>query len=114
MLQMPTLFIGVKGTVIALDRATGQELWRSDLKGSDFVNVAIEDGDVFATTKGELFCLDPASGHVKWHNELKGMGRGLITIASAASQQIVAMRRKQMQDSADADAAGNSALIASS
>jgi outer membrane protein assembly factor BamB len=110
---MPALFIGVKGTVIALDRATGQELWRSDLKGSDFVNVAIEDGDIYATTKGELFCLDPASGHVRWHNELKGMGRGLITIASAASQQAVLMRRKQLQDSQDADSAGDAAIITS-
>jgi outer membrane protein assembly factor BamB len=53
------IFIGIKGTVVALDRATGSEVWRSELKGKDFVNVVLQDGDLYATTKGEVFCLDP-------------------------------------------------------
>ena len=32
------LFIGIAGNVVALDRTTGTEVWRSELKGNDFVN----------------------------------------------------------------------------
>ncbi|HEV3199168.1 MAG TPA: PQQ-binding-like beta-propeller repeat protein [Bryobacteraceae bacterium] len=100
------VFIGIKGTVVALDRATGQEVWRTTLKG-DFVNVVLQDGDLYATAVGELFCLDPASGAIRWHNGLKGMGRGLITIATAGNQQIPVMREKQQQDEAAAAAASS-------
>lgn len=36
------LFIGIMGTVVALDRTTGTELWRTKLKGGDFVNILVE------------------------------------------------------------------------
>jgi outer membrane protein assembly factor BamB len=75
------LFIGIYGKVLALDRVTGLELWRSDLKGGDFVNVVLQDEELYATTKGEIFRLDPATGQVIWHNHLKGLGVGLITVA---------------------------------
>ena len=65
---MHTVSIGIKGTVVALDRATGQEVWRSNLRGSDFVNVVLQDADLYATAGGELFCLDPTTGRIKWHN----------------------------------------------
>jgi hypothetical protein len=43
------LFIGIAGNVLAVDRATGQELWRVRRKGFDFVNVVLEDGDLIST-----------------------------------------------------------------
>ena len=46
--QSSLIYIGIAGTVVALDRATGAEVWRSDLKGNDFVNVALQDGDLYA------------------------------------------------------------------
>ena len=92
------IYIGICGDVLALDRSTGQELWRSDLKGSDFVNVVFHDGDLFATAKGVLFCLDPATGQVRWKNNLRGLGHGLITIATPAGQQTVLAREKRKRD----------------
>jgi outer membrane protein assembly factor BamB len=65
MTQTSSIVIGIAGTVVALDRSTGREVWRSDLNGSDFTNVVLQDGDLFATTKGELFCLDPATGSIR-------------------------------------------------
>ncbi len=104
MAQSSLLFIGVQGTVLAIDRATGQEVWRSHLKGSDFVNVVLEDGDLYAATHGELYCLDVATGRTRWHNPLKGLGWGLITIAG--NQQTVVLRaKKQADESAAAVAA---------
>jgi len=40
MAQVNRLFIGIQGAVLAIDRATGASLWRTDLKGSEFVTVA--------------------------------------------------------------------------
>jgi outer membrane protein assembly factor BamB len=100
------IFIGIYGSVVALDRSTGAEVWRTPLKGGDFVTVALLDGSVYAATKGELFCLDPATGRVLWQNGLKGLGRGLISIASADGQQVVLMREKQRRDEEAAAASG--------
>jgi outer membrane protein assembly factor BamB len=76
------LFIGIKGSVVALDRATGQQVWATHFKGSYFVNVVLQDGAVLATCSGEIFCLDPLTGIMMWHNSLKGYGMGLATIAT--------------------------------
>jgi outer membrane protein assembly factor BamB len=38
------VFIGIKGSVVALDRATGQQVWATRLKGSDFVKMILQDG----------------------------------------------------------------------
>ena len=106
--DMPTtglLYLGIKGTVLALDRATGEPVWSANLKGSDFVNVALVDRDLIATTKGEIFCLDPTTGHVRWNNPLRGYGWGLISIASSTGGQTVLLREKQRRDEDDAAAA---------
>jgi len=98
------ILIGIQGTVLALDPSTGTELWRTALKGSQFVNVTRDDRAIIATTKGEVFALDPATGHILWINKLKGLGTGLVTIAGAV--QVPAMaRRKQQDDEAAAAAA---------
>jgi outer membrane protein assembly factor BamB len=76
------VFIGIRGSVIALNGATGERVWATHLKGSDFVNVVPEDGAIFASCYGEIFCLDPLTGGALWHNPLKGFGRGLATIAT--------------------------------
>ena len=76
------VFIGIKGSVVALNRATGQQVWTTRLKGSDFVNVVLQDGAVLASCCGEIFRLDPLTGIRMWHNPLKGFGTGLATIAT--------------------------------
>lgn len=80
-----TVFIGAKGTVAAIDRDTGVTRWASDLKGSDFVNVVFQNGDLYAASKGRLYRLDPDSGAILWCNELPGLGWGIVTIASAST-----------------------------
>jgi len=108
-MQSGLLYIGIAGTVLALDRATGQEVWRARL-GGEFVNVALLDSSLYAGAKGELFCLDPNTGRVLWNNPLKGLGRGLITIASAGGHQAVVAREKQSRDEAAAAAATSAAV----
>lgn len=92
-----SVFIGVRGTVLALDPSTGYEIWRTKLKGFDFVNVSAFDGKVYASTKGELFALDSGSGTVLWQNTLKGLGHGFVTIAGSAQApaMIAGLRAEQ-------------------
>jgi outer membrane protein assembly factor BamB len=84
---MPTrasaLFVGTKGTVIAVDRRTGETLWESELKGAEFVDVMIVDGELFAASKGRLYKLDPVSGDILWRNDLPAMGWGIVSIAGS-------------------------------
>jgi hypothetical protein len=100
-MQPSLLIIGIAGTVVALDRATGKEAWRTKLKGYDFVNVSLQAGDVYATAMGEIYCLDSATGQVRWTNELKGLGHGLIAIAGADNQGLL-RERKSRDDSESA------------
>jgi outer membrane protein assembly factor BamB len=77
------VFVGISGKVICLDTASGQILWLTRLKGSDFVNILVDEGRVMATARGEVFCLDAATGHLLWQNPLKGQGFGLATLATS-------------------------------
>ncbi len=108
------VFIGIKGSVVALDRASGQQVWATHLKGSDFVNVAVEEGAILASCYGEIFCLDPLQGHALWHNPLKGFGTGLATLATAqgsgnANAPLMAEKRRRDQQAAASAAAAASA-----
>jgi outer membrane protein assembly factor BamB len=105
------VFIGIKGSVVALNRATGQQVWVTRLKGSDFVNVHLQDGAVLASCSGEIFCLDPLTGVGMWHNPLKGFGTGLATIATEQNPQggnalVLAEKRRR-----DDEAAASSAVV---
>ncbi len=77
------LVIGIGGHAVRIDPATGTELWRRKLKGSDFVTI-YEAGDrVFAGAGGVLFCLETSTGRILWNNQLKGLGTGLIAFMSS-------------------------------
>ncbi|MGZ8413701.1 MAG: outer membrane protein assembly factor BamB family protein [Gemmatirosa sp.] len=77
------IFIGIKNAVVALDDRTGAEVWRAELRSSDYVTVLWDGEALLAANAGEVWRLDPAHGRVLWHNELKGMGRGLVSMASS-------------------------------
>ena len=91
------MYLGVRGTVVALDRRTGAEVWRTPLKGGDFVNVALDGDSLFATARGEIFCLDPVTGRIRWANPLKGLGWGLITIAGTDITPMAQQRASEQQ-----------------
>ena len=110
MAQSQTIYLGIKGSVLAVDAASGLSRWSAHLKGSDFVNVVLDGDHLFASTHGEMFCLDPMTGQVRWHNPLKGYGWGLVSIAgeginvgpfSALAQE---KRRRDQQAAASSSA----------
>ena len=73
-----TLYLGVGGHVVAIDAATGQEIWRTKLKMTTITTVRWDGKRLYAGAQGQLFCLDAAAGNVLWHNPLKGLGRGIV------------------------------------
>ena len=98
------IYLGIRGTVVALDGKTGQERWRTALKSRDFVNVALNGDSLLATVRGEVFCLDPNTGRIRWANPLKGLGFGLVSIAGSG---IVPLAQQRAIDAAaDTAAAG--------
>lgn len=109
------LYIGIKGSVVALNRTTGEQVWSTHLKGSDFVNVLVEGGRIFATCYGEVFCLDPLSGEGLWHNRLKGLGTGLATLATEdtlRSTLTTVLAEKRLREEQAAVLAGAAATTA--
>ncbi len=80
------VFIGIRGHVVALDRATGSERWRTRLKGSGAVLLVLDAGRLVATTGGSAFCLDAATGAIAWSNPLRGLGFGIATIAGGGAR----------------------------
>ncbi len=74
-------WVGIGGSVIALDVATGGERWRTRLKRGSAMVVLAADGDrLLATAAGELFCLDASTGRILWRNRLRGLGMGVATV----------------------------------
>jgi len=99
------VFVGIKGSVVALNRETGEQVWAVHLKGSDFVNVALQKDRLYATTYGEIFCLEAATGNALWSNGLKGFGLGLATIATEDSlrTELGAIMEKMRQEEREAN-----------
>lgn len=109
MATLDYVFLGIHGSVVALDKTTGAQVWATKLKGIGFVNLILTEDEVYATTKGEVFCLDPVTGKILWQNPLRGMGLGLVCIAASGSQPnpAAAMQQKKNQEAAAAAAGGS-------
>ena len=107
------VIIGIKGTVLALDRFSGVEVWRQKLKGCDFTNLTRDGNMIFAAAAGELSCIDATNGQVLWVNPLKGMGFGIVTIATAAQVPAAAKRIADEQASSATMISTNSTVHSS-
>jgi outer membrane protein assembly factor BamB len=112
------IYVGIKNFVVALDDRTGTEVWRTQLRGSDYVNILWDGESLVASNSGEVWRLDPATGAVIWHNGLKGFGRGIVSLASnrrattaSENDSAVAKRRR---DQAAAATAATAAVVAAS
>jgi outer membrane protein assembly factor BamB len=106
------IYLGIKGSVIAMDAATGQQLWTVHLKGSGFVNVLLDGDNLYGTTMGEIFCLDPRTGDGRWHNKLTGFGYGLISVAGegiASNQNLINVEEFNRQQEESSSSSSTSA-----
>lgn len=80
------MYVGIAGSVVALDCRTGNERWRTRLKRSSYLMLVSDGEHILASTAGEVFCLDPTTGRILWHNRMKGLGMGVATILSPTGQ----------------------------
>jgi outer membrane protein assembly factor BamB len=84
------ILLGLKGTVVAISKETGQEIWSTKLPGggSHFVTLLGDSFKVFAYSNGHLYCLDLVRGTVLWSNDLPGMGYGLASLCFADGRSV--------------------------
>jgi outer membrane protein assembly factor BamB len=75
-----TLYVGIRGSVLALDRKTGEILWQRQLKGWETPLLAWDGAHVYASVVGEVFCLNAQTGQLLWENPLRGLGTGICTL----------------------------------
>jgi len=102
------IYIGIKGHVLAFDRKTGVEIWRTQLpakykSSASFVNIVRDADGLFAACAGEVFALHPRTGELLWKDPLKGLGTGVISIATelgATSSLTVAVVEEQQRQAA--------------
>jgi len=106
-----SVFLGIKGSVVSIAKATGRQLWVQKLKGSDYVSLLVDGNHVFAGTQGEIFCLDALTGDILWHDPLKGYGLGVMGIATqnGSADPSAAQARKAK---AEQEAGSSAAIIA--
>lgn len=111
-------YVGIKNSVVALDDRTGAEVWRAQLRGSDFVTVLWDGEALIVANSGEVWRLDPRTGAVIWHNGLKGFGRGVVSLASnrraTSTSDIDPMAAKRRRDQAASAAAVSATTVAAS
>ena len=109
-LSKSLILTGIKGHVIALDKATGHEVWRTKLKRSDFVNLMSDGNVIFAATSGEVFSLDAGTGTILWNNRMAGLGLGLVSLLSGnvagGAQVVLAEENRRAQARRQAAAGG--------
>ena len=101
-LRGSAIFVGLRGAVVAVDRDSGATIWECNLKGADFVNVTVQEGDLFAASRGRVYRLDPSSGDILWVNDLAGLGWGIVSIAGASQPAGPAERTRRAQAAAAA------------
>jgi outer membrane protein assembly factor BamB len=75
-----SVFAAIAGQVVALDRATGAELWRTRLRLSGGVSLIGDGRHLYASSQGQICCLDPATGAILWRNPLRGLGVGPVAL----------------------------------
>jgi outer membrane protein assembly factor BamB len=102
------IFAGMHGRAFCLDRMSGQIVWSTNLKGSDFVTLLLDGDLLLAATHGEVFGLQAATGKILWHNEMPGQGLGLVSFATTAGASSPGPAAEELARQAAAAAAATS------
>ena len=75
-----SLYLGIKGYVVCINKLDGSEKWRTKLKGSQITTLIVHETELFASAQGYLYALDQQSGRIVWENPLRGLGNGVCTL----------------------------------
>jgi outer membrane protein assembly factor BamB len=78
------VFVGFNSRVAALDRSSGELIWKWKCpRGSGFAALLLDGDRLIVSVQGYTYCLNPLNGELMWDNPLKGMGLGVACLASA-------------------------------
>ncbi|MFK8010808.1 MAG: PQQ-binding-like beta-propeller repeat protein [Marinicellaceae bacterium] len=102
---MSHLYLGIKGSVVCIEKSSGKELWSTKLKSMHITNIICLSGQIFAYTKGHLFCIDKDFGKIIWENSLPGYGYGPCIFATENNNQQQTAALSEQQVATDAQAA---------
>ncbi|RYV01423.1 hypothetical protein SOPP22_13585 [Shewanella sp. OPT22] len=111
---MDKLFLGINNHVLCLNKANGEVIWKTKLKGSGITNVHYEEKRIYAYSGGHLFCLEAIDGRVVWTNSLKGMGYSACIIATENQNSSNVASQVAAQQAIAASVAAAGAVAASS
>jgi glucose dehydrogenase len=104
---LPYVYVGIRGSIVALKRDSGEIAWSTPLaKGASLVPLVVEGGLVIGISGGEVSAIDARTGKLVWHNVLKGYGTGFAVLAGSQDPGGAAAI-------AAASAAAHAAMIAS-
>ena len=105
------IFAGFNSRVMALDRDTGELIWKwKSPKGSGLPVILVDGDRLIVSVQGYMYCLDPTTGGELWQNPLKGMGVGTPCLASArgnTTPQLYSILAHYEQEQAAAANAGS-------
>src|SRR6266404_2728713 len=78
------LYVGTGRFVAALDAETGEERWRTKLKGSTttVVTMLLKGPHLFAGHRGRVYCLDADTGAIMWKNDLPKLGYDAVLLTT--------------------------------
>jgi outer membrane protein assembly factor BamB len=77
------LFVGLNGTVTALSRVDGAEVWSWKApRGAGFVSLLPQADMCVVGVGGYVYCIDPLTGQSLWENAMKGKGIGVVSLAA--------------------------------
>lgn len=113
---MQNIFIGIAGHVVALDRHSGSEIWKTKLKGSSsaITNIVLEGDILIAYSGGHLFAVNAATGDILWENPLKGLGYSACIIAGSQQANTAQAASNAAQSAAIVGAVAATTAVASS
>jgi outer membrane protein assembly factor BamB len=80
------VFVGLNGWVAALDRDSGEIVWKCSELKSGYTTLLLDGDRLIASTNGYLYCLDPQTGKVVWSNPLRGLRTGVAHVVSVRGQ----------------------------
>jgi len=110
------VFVGLNGRVVALQRDTGDLVWKWAPKttAAGFVAFVVDGDRLFVSDNGYIYCLDAMTGDELWHNPLTGFGTGIAMLATATVGSGQPAPAAAMAAQQAAQSAASAAIIASS
>jgi outer membrane protein assembly factor BamB len=110
------VFVGLNGRVIALQRDTGDLLWKwaPTTTAAGFVAFVVDGDRLFVSDNGYIYCLDALTGEEIWHNPLTGFGTGIAVVATATAVSAQPAAAAALAAQQAAQSAASAAIIASS